>query len=60
MSEVYGRSLGDASTGKMARGETLNFNLAKRDEREAAAHEAPPHRDGDVTISPREANRGER
>ena len=40
----------------MARGENPKFNLAKCDEREAVAHEAPPHRDGDVTISPREAN----
>ena len=47
---------GGASTETMARGEIPKFNLAKRDEREAAAHEAPPHRDGDVTISPREAN----
>ena len=41
VSEVYGRSLVGASSETMARGETPNFNLAKRDEREPAAHEAP-------------------
>ena len=39
-----------------ARGEITKFSLAERDEREAAAHEAPPQRDGDATNSPREAN----
>ena len=48
--------MGGASSETKARGEHPKLNLAKCDEREAAAHEAPPHRDGDVTISPREAN----
>ena len=42
--------------GVKIREDTPKFNLAKCDEREAAADEAPPHRDGDVTITPREAN----
>ena len=44
MSEVYGRSLGGSSSETKARGENPKFNLARRDEREAAAHEEPPHR----------------
>ena len=40
----------------MARGENPNFKLAKRDERERAAHEAPSQRDRGIAISLREAN----
>ena len=40
----------------MARGENPKFNLAKCDEREAAAHEEPPHRDRSIAISLHEAN----
>ena len=56
VSELYRRSLVGASSERMAKGEHVNCNLAKRDEREAAAHEAPPHCDGDVALSLREAN----
>ena len=56
MSEVYGRSLGGASSEIMARGQNPNFSRAKHGERERAAHEDTPHRDRGIAISPREAN----
>ena len=56
MSEVYGRSLGGSSSETTARGETPKFSLARRDEREAAAREEPPHRDRSIAISLHEAN----
>ena len=57
MSEVYGRSLGGASSETMARGQNPNFSRAKHGERERAAHEDTPHRDRDAAFSLREANR---
>ena len=56
MSEVYGRSLGGASSEIMARAQNPKFNHGTGDEREAAAHEEPPYRDRSVDIALHEAN----